>query len=270
MDREFIQELNRIRQLAGLPLREGPSDEMESYSELSPEVAQKLIAEGFDVTPGMELYHGTNEEFEKFDRSFSRSASHIYTAPDPITSSGYGRNVYLVAGKTQPQADLTEDYQLLARMAEEIHERFVDQARQDERVTAVRDEAAKKIASQLAAKDNENPNDRNVLDWYLDEVMLGDDLDSDYESYPEYQQYEKLVKDVAVEDAANFLQGGKVYDYDFKGAFQDEIMNTLFSWGYKSVVFHDMATSAGGDSISVVFDDPNNLIVLGKAMEGVR
>jgi hypothetical protein len=270
MDREFIRELNRIRELAGIPLREGAADEMETYAELPPDVAQKLTAESFDVTPGMELYHGTNEEFDKFDRSFSRSASHIYTSPDPITSSGYGRNVYLVAGKTQPQADLTEDYELLGKIAKEIHETFLDNSKYEDEVKALREKTANQIATELALKDNQNPKGEGILDWYLDDVLWSDDLNSDYEKHPAYQQYEKLLKDTAINKAAEFLQSGKVYDYDFKGHFQDEIMDMLYEWGYKSVVFYDMATSAGGESVSVVFNDPDNLIVLGKAMEGMH
>lgn len=53
------------------------------------------------------LYHGTNVDFEKFDRSKVRTASHLYTSPDLETSQAYGDIVYAVYGRQQPQADLT-------------------------------------------------------------------------------------------------------------------------------------------------------------------
>lgn len=65
------------------------------------------------------LYHGTNEEFDQFDRSKSRTAAHIYTSPDKETAEQYGDHVYAVYGRQQPQAVLTAedcDYRTLRRV----------------------------------------------------------------------------------------------------------------------------------------------------------
>lgn len=69
---------------------------------------------GFDTSEV--LYHGTNVEFDTFDRSKTRTAAHLYTSPDIATARGYGDIIYAVYGRQQPQADLTiesDDYPLM-------------------------------------------------------------------------------------------------------------------------------------------------------------
>jgi hypothetical protein len=73
--------------------------------------------DGFDTSEI--LYHGTDADFETFDRTKARTAAHIYTSPDLETSEGYGDHVYAVYGRQQPQAVLTAedcDYTLLRRI----------------------------------------------------------------------------------------------------------------------------------------------------------
>jgi hypothetical protein len=72
---------------------------------------------GFDTSEI--LYHGTDVEFEEFDRSKARTAAHIYTSPDMDTAKGYGSIIYAVYGRQHPQADLTaenSDYGLVRRI----------------------------------------------------------------------------------------------------------------------------------------------------------
>lgn len=245
-------------------LQEQMVEEAEEYNELPPEILQRLASEGFDVESGRELYHGTNEEFERFDRARSRTAAHIYTTPDPITASGYGRHVYLVAAKQEPQADLTEDYELLGRVADAISDRFEDDAREMPKTKEFLDGLITKVAAQLAKARGDDPTDGGTLEWYKDEVEI------DIDEHPSYVEYEKLVKNIANDLASEFLQSGQVYNWDYRGLFQDHIMDLLFSWGYNSVVFYDTPGSQGGEPISIVFNNPADLIVVGKAMEGMR
>jgi hypothetical protein len=72
---------------------------------------------GFDTSEI--LYHGTNTEFDVFDRSKTRTAAHLYTSPDIDTARDYGHIVYAVYGRQQPQADLSvesEDYALMRKV----------------------------------------------------------------------------------------------------------------------------------------------------------
>jgi hypothetical protein len=65
------------------------------------------------------LFHGTNADFETFDRAKGRTAEHIYTSPDQDTAEKYGDKVYAVYGRQAPQADLTadnSDYLLVRRI----------------------------------------------------------------------------------------------------------------------------------------------------------
>lgn len=72
---------------------------------------------GFDTSEV--LYHGTDAAFDTFDRSKVRTAAHLYTSPDIETAESYGKNVYAVYGRQQPQADLSienEDYKLMRKV----------------------------------------------------------------------------------------------------------------------------------------------------------
>lgn len=68
------------------------------------ELERLALPPGFSTEP---LYHGSDAEFTEFDRSFVKTASHIYTSPDRHTAEQYGDNLYLVYAKQAPQADLT-------------------------------------------------------------------------------------------------------------------------------------------------------------------
>jgi hypothetical protein len=72
---------------------------------------------GFDTSET--LYHGTNAEFDVFDRKKAHTALHIYTSPDLETAEKYGKHVYAVYGRQDPQAVLTAedaDYKVLRRV----------------------------------------------------------------------------------------------------------------------------------------------------------
>lgn len=72
---------------------------------------------GFDTNET--LYHGTDAEFEMFDRKKAHTALHIYTSPDLETADKYGKHVYALYGRQDPQAVLTAedaDYKLLRRI----------------------------------------------------------------------------------------------------------------------------------------------------------
>lgn len=79
--------------------------------------AKRGTDEGFDTSEI--LYHGTDAEFETFDRAKTKTAAHIYTSPDIDTANEYGINVYAVYGRQEPQAVLTAedmDYDLVKRV----------------------------------------------------------------------------------------------------------------------------------------------------------
>lgn len=79
--------------------------------------AKRGSDEGFDTSEI--LYHGTDTEFENFDRSKVRTAAHIYTSPEIETARHYGHIIYAVYGRQEPQAVLTAedmDYDLARRL----------------------------------------------------------------------------------------------------------------------------------------------------------
>ena len=81
-----------------------------------------LLEQSDGFTTSEILYHGTNEEFDAFDRMKAKTARHIYTTPDIETAKQYGRHVYVVYGRQSPQANLTAencDYELLKKLYEE-------------------------------------------------------------------------------------------------------------------------------------------------------
>lgn len=79
-----------------------------------------------------------------------------------------------------------------------------------------------------------------------------------------YRELQRLYQEMAIaedwgwtpEEFEEIITGGRVYDVDFKGRFQDELMNTVEHMGYDALVWVD---SAPGNRYmdTVVFFHPN-------------
>jgi hypothetical protein len=191
-----------------------------------------LEAQGFDISEP--LYHGTSAEFEQFDRSMSRSAADIYTAPDINTASAYGPNIYLCVGRQDPQADLADDHHSINHVLDTFAEEYEDSVEDDESLT----ELKANIIEQGYA------NDPDYDDW-------------DAEDDP---RYKALKRKLAREYVYDMIRGGEIYGA--QGSFQDRIAYELLGSGYKSIRFLD--PSQTGESISVVFGSPEDVKILKK------
>jgi hypothetical protein len=212
---------------------------------------EEAKALGFDVDHI--LYHGTNEVFDKFNRSFSRTAKHIYTTPDPMTASNYGRIVYEVAPKKGFKiADLIDDHKAINFVADEISDHLYNDVKYQYR----------------------NINDFNKI-LHSDEFdkqtkmfaqQLINGLSNDSEEFEYSDEYddllEQLHKLIAKKEAIELIQSGKIYDYDYKGRLQDEIMDICYHAGYDCVRFID--PSSAGESESYVFEDGHSLYIIGQ------
>lgn len=214
--------------------------------ESSIEEAQKL---GYD--PEHILYHGSKQRFSKFDRTFSKTAEHIYTTPDPATASNYGAIVYEVAPKIKKLADLIDDYAVINFVAEEIKDNFV---RDLQYTFKHKDDMERLIKS---------PDYHQSAKEIANQIIHGFDTVDDFEYEDAYEELtDKLHNIIAKQEAVQFLQSGKTYDYDYKGKMQDEIMEICFRNGYNVVRFIDPSTM--GESESYVFDDPKDLYIIGE------
>jgi hypothetical protein len=181
------------------------------------------------------LYHGSLAEFTEFDRSNAVTAQHIYTSPDIETAKGYGPIIYKCRVRG-PQADLTDDgdYRLIARLVDEFADRFVDHVDSDEDLAALKAEIVSRS------------NDPDYAEWEAEEE-------------PEYKAA-LLAK--AKQYALDFFMDGKIYDYDFKGRFQDEVLGAVFDWGYSSLRFIDY--SLRGAHLSVVANLSSDIEIIGR------
>lgn len=215
---------------------------------------QDLKQRGFDTNTV--LYHGSDHKFDAFDKTFAVSAKHIYTTPDPSTASGYGKYVYEVVAKLHRPADLIEDYDVISKVASEFKPRFRD----DFKFTPV-DE----LFSDAKKKGLDIESHEEKYDIFVDEYLKKDEEADVSEAQDEYEgtdEYDQFIDFLAYNATVEFLQSGKIYDYDFKGHLQDDILDYCFSLGYNHVIMYDY--SSYGDPVSYVFDDPKDLVILGE------
>ena len=223
----------------------------------------KLKSSGYDVDDL--LYHGTNAEFDKFDRSFSRTASHIYTTPDPNTASNYGKNVYKVAPRIKKMADLIEDYELLNRLSIELAEQFA----RDLRYTYKTHDAIysdkgllERVPILVSKKEEVDKRFADIKEMIFRDSEVGEEDLADELRYSD--EYDELMDElrllIARADVYELLRSSKVYEYD-NGKLRDEVMDICYGWGYNCVRFYDY--SLFGESESIVFEDAEDLVILG-------
>lgn len=197
------------------------------YTELN-----EKMTTGGEFNTRRALYHGSDAEFSSFDPQFLRSARHFYTSPDPHTAAFYGKNVYLVHGRGT-QADLMDDHELILKLAHAFADDFHDDVNWNEQMNSLRAH----IVSELEAN--------------------GADEDDDLEELAEQDhRYQTALNAAAVQEAYNSITGGRMYERDHTGAFQDSVMDECYSMGYAMVKMHDY--NSQGSSISVVFETAEN------------
>lgn len=199
----------------------------------------RLLASGFNVD--LVLFHGSDTEFKEFSLSKSRSAEHIYTSPDYETAGAYGEHLYACFGKTNPLADLIDNYETISKVAKEYSytvERDMQYIYTDE-YDALIDE----IAEEMMLADPE-----------LDE----DDAKSEAEDDPRVEEW---VERKAVEYTSEQIETGELYQTDSR--MQDAIMNACYGLGFNCVRFRDSApTASGGEDESYVLGDSSNLFII--------
>lgn len=191
------------------------------------------------------LYHGTDAEFEKYDKRFLKTADHIYTTPDPNTASNYGKNVYVVRADLGRVADLIDDYAVIGKVAKEVAYKFEDSVKYLDSLEDVQDH--------LRYLDL----DDDRIEEYLDKFKALVDQEEDFDDIKYTDEYDDLVEEIATLEATQFIQSGKMYDFDSSGRFQGEVIDTALAMDYDCVIIHDH--SSYGESVSYVFDDPNRL-----------
>lgn len=218
-----------------------------SINDIDPEIIKKLQDSGFNTS--VILFHGSNEVFTKFNKKFSRTAEHIYTSPDYETAGAYGEHLYACVGRTNPLADLVDDYNTINKVAEELVDYFIKD------IKYIYPEEIKKFKSDLLQKLKKQqelfPEDPSEDD---------DDLLYDIDDHPSYEEFEKKL---AKQYAANMIQSGEIYSSEGNSRFQDYIMNLCFGMGYNCVRFIDpVPIVSGGEPDSWVFDDGSDLYIL--------
>lgn len=196
---------------------------------------KELQQQGFDVNEP--LYHGSNASFTEFNRGFNRTANDFYFSPDIETARGYGKHVYMCYGRQHPQADLINDYKLIGELAEDFAEHRYDAVEQDEELESLKNEIIQELRSKSTDEDD-------IFDW-------------EAEDDPRYVQ---LKHQLAKKDMADLIMSGNLYGT--RGSLQDHVMSHCFGSGYRSVRFTD--PSHFGESISVVFNNPSDVVIFKK------
>lgn len=206
---------------------------------ISDDILNNLSTQGFDITEP--LFHGSTVEFNKFDRKFNRTASDIYTSPSYDTAKGYGDNVYLVTGKQNKQADLLDDWQLLSKLADVFADQFENSVETDEELTRFRESLMQELI------DNSDDDNYDKFEAKIDAE--------------DSEEYKQALRNCAKQYALEVLQSSTIYN-DYGRNMQDNILSECFDMGYTSVRFYDGSSS--GEPISVVFHNPEDLIILKK------
>lgn len=220
----------------------GPSFEVAA---LPPERLAHLASEGFDVKEV--LYHGTNQKFAEFDRSYLRTAAHFYTTPDPRTAAYYGENVYACFGKQDPQADLLGDDPESAALLREVCNEFAGEFHDSVQPAVA--ELKQDIAQRLhAARHGEDYTEMDA-EW-------------DAEDSAEYQA---ALDHEARQYVWELITSATGDLYGFNGKFQDRMVNYCLRKGYRSVRFYDHNTQ--GEPVSVVFGGASDIVIVGQ-MDG--
>lgn len=193
-----------------------------------------LREQGFNVDEA--LYHGTNENFVAFDRSRARTANDIYTTPDPDTARAYGDNVYVCYGRQEPQADWIHDDALTVKLAETFAEDHYGDIESDEDLQALKDQ----IFQELLATDP-------------------DAFEYDAEDDPRYKE---LQHQIAVRYVHDKIISGDTYGISSR--FQDGLMQECWALGFRSVRFADPSPHGGGESVAVVFQNGEDVLIVGR------
>lgn len=217
-------------------------------------------SKGYDVDDV--LYHGTNRSFNKFDRKFAKTASHIYTSHDPMTASNYGSNVYIVAPKIGKLADLTEDYDLLNKIAAEIKDDFSDVRYEYKTFDSMISDSELPSTIHTIAKEAKDFAANWISNYAKENGVDLEDAEHEFDFSDEKEQMlDSLHDKIAYLKALAILHSHKIYEYD-NGKLQDRVMDICFGMGYDCVCFYDY--SSAGEPVSYVFDDPEKLYILGK------
>lgn len=225
-----------------------------------------LEASGFDKENV--LYHGSNEQFDALDRAYSRTADYIYTTPDPVTASGYGKYVYKIAPRIKKMADLIDDHSTITRVAKELapelefdvkgQYRSLKSVLQDGSLSDTIKNSANKLNAFLINKAKQALATDDSLDDMDDAIYDVEQYDDEFEKH-----WDSLISEIAFHKCVELIQSGQTYDYDYKGKMQDRIMDTCFNLGYNCVRFIDPAPMMG-EPESIVFEDGVDLLILEK------
>jgi hypothetical protein len=185
------------------------------------------------------LYHGTNiDNILEFDRKYLKTARHFYTTPDIETAKYYGKYIYKLYGKQQPQLDLfdltIQNTKILTEIFNDIYLDYVDYVIDSDELLQFKNDL-------IEILNNEQED--------VDDIEVEDD-----------KRYIEKLKKITISYLFDYIQSGNLYGND--GDFQNMLVEEIFSRGFNSVRMYDYSST--GTSISVVFDHPNDIKIIEK------
>jgi hypothetical protein len=238
----------------------------ESIEQIDPRVRQFAKTKGYTV----EAFHGSQEK-KLTEISKSRTSYGLFFSPDPVTTSGYtgddGKIYHVLLHAPEDKIlDLTDD---------KIRYDFINEYMGSGNVT---------IVSKGIYGDSEELSTSKIVDTIMDSLKTNSEIanflknkyppegDEDFMEWIEFSIEEdayslidepiiwKLFEDdyIKVDEEANHILNS-YGSQDFYWNYQNDMLNTAHNEGYFLVVFDDSATTAGGESISYVVFNPNNI-----------
>jgi len=239
----------------------------ESIEQIDPRVRQFAKSKGYTI----EAFHGS-EEKKLTEISKTRTSYGLFFSPDPVTSSGYtgddGKIYHVLLHAPKDKIlDLTDD---------KIRYDFINEYMGSGNVTIV--------SNGRYGDDAEELSTQTIVDTIMDSVKTDSELaeflknkyppegDEDFMEWIEFSIEEdayslidepiiwKLFEDdyIKIDEEANHILNS-YGSQDFYSTYQDDMLKAAKNEGYLLVIFDDQATSSGGESISYVVFNPNNI-----------
>lgn len=214
------------------------------YINIIEEVNSNNVSDSIGFDTNEILYHGTNiSNLIEFDRKYLKTARHFYTTPDEETARYYGKYVYKLYGKQDPQLDLVNlgihDIKVIKEIFNDIYEDYIDHVKDNDE-------------DLLHFKNN-------LIEILKEEHPEWDDMDIQFEIEDDLR-YKAKLKEVTISYLFDYIQSGNLYGAN--GYFQNTIIDEILSRGFNSVRIYD--NSSTGSPISVVFDSPSDIKIIGK------
>lgn len=238
----------------------------QSNVSINPEVRLYAKSKGYTI----EAFHGSKEK-ELTEISISRTSYGLFFSPDIQTTKGYtgddGKSYHvLIYAPEDKILDLTDEYTKYKFFDEQFSSgniKYVDRNNNEElsdkdminviiNSLKTNPEILKFLNSKYPPEEDETEEEMYENLEYAIEENIYDLIDEPIIWKLFEDDYYKIDEDVL--DILN-AYGSQ----DFYWNYQDSVLKTANQLGYFMVVFDDLATSSGGESISYVVFDPKNI-----------